>query len=71
MTGVTLERARAAKQKLAHMLEDVAELRGFGIAVIAGGYGVKVNLARRPQCEIPAEIDEVPIIVKIIGTIQP
>jgi hypothetical protein len=70
MIGVTLERARAAKLKLAKTLTSLAELRGLGIAILANGYGVKVNLARRPAFEIPAEIDEVPVIVEIIGTIR-
>ena len=71
MTGVTLERARAAKQKLSKMISPLPELRGIGIAILANGYGVKVNLARWPACEIPEEIDQVPVIVEVTGTIRP
>lgn len=71
MTGVTLERARAAKQKLSKILADVAELRGLGIAILADGYGVKVNVARRLAWNVPAEIDGVPVIVEIVGAIRP
>ncbi len=71
MTGVTLERARAAKRKLSKVLAPLAELRGLGIAILAKGYGVKVNLARRPAYEIPEAIDDVPIIIEVIGEIRP
>jgi hypothetical protein len=71
MTGATLERARAAKLKLSKLLTPLAELRALGIAILANGYGVKVNLAHKPAFEIPVEIDEVPVIVEIIGTIRP
>jgi hypothetical protein len=71
MNGVGLERARAAKQKMSEMLVNAAELRGLGIAVLPDGYGVKVNVARSPAREIPTTIDNVPVIVEIIGVIRP
>lgn len=70
MTGASLARARAAKETLSAALHGLPELRGLGIAVLDGGYGVKVNLARAARCEIPAEVDEVPVVVEIIGAIE-
>jgi hypothetical protein len=70
MTAAPLDRARAAKVKIAALVEDLPELRGLGIAMLDDGFGVQVNLsAMPPGCVIPAEIDGVPVIVEIIGAI--
>jgi hypothetical protein len=65
----TLERARAAKEKLREQLANLPELRGIGIAMLEGGYGVKVNLLRQPETLIPEDIDGVPIVTDIIGRV--
>jgi hypothetical protein len=71
MNGVTLERAQAAKAKLAAVLAGRPELRGIGIAVLDCGYGVKVNLTRRPEdLTVPDDVDDVPVIIDIVGTIR-
>jgi hypothetical protein len=67
----TLERARAAKQMLRERLADLSELRGIGIAVLDGGYGVKVNLLCQTETLIPAEINGVPIVIEVVGRIVP
>lgn len=67
----TLERARAAKETLRERLASLSELRGIGIAVLDGGYGVKVNLLRQPETPIPQEIDGVPIVIDIVGRVVP
>ena len=74
MTSVapaTLERARAAKEKLRERLANLSELRGIGIAVLDGGYGVKVNLLHRTETLIPVEIDGVPIVIEVVGRMIP
>jgi hypothetical protein len=68
---VTLQQARKAKAKLARMLRHVPELQGLGIAMVEGGFGLKVNLARQVSSpEIPAQIDGVPVVVVIVGGVR-
>jgi hypothetical protein len=71
VTVATIEQARAAKEKVAAMLGSLPELRGIGIALLEGGFGVKVNLCSAPAQDLPKEIDCVPIIVEVIGEIRP
>ena len=71
MIPATLDRARAAKQKLAERLRNVADVRGIGIAVLDGGYGVKVNFGGRPPAGVvPDDVDGVPVIVDVVGPIR-
>jgi hypothetical protein len=71
MTPATLEQARTAKQRLAERLHGVANVRGIGIAVLDGGYGVKVNFAMRPEAGVvPDDVDGVPVVVDVIGSIR-
>jgi hypothetical protein len=71
MNGATLEQARAAKAKLAAVLAGRPDLRGIGIAVLDCGYGVKVNLTRRPEdLSLPDDVDGVPVILDIVGPIR-
>ena len=71
MTPATLEQARTAKQRLAERLHGVANVRGIGIAVLDGGYGVKVNFATRPEAGVvPEDVDGVPVVVDVIGSIR-
>lgn len=66
----TLDRARAAKERLRERLAGLAELRGLGIAVLPGGYGVKVNLlCELPPGVVPDEVDGVPVVIDIVGHI--
>ena len=72
MTSATLEQARNAKPKLAAMLQDIPEVRGIGIAILNGGFGLKVNLSAE-TCDrvIPTVVDGVPVITAIVGAIRP
>jgi hypothetical protein len=71
VTPATLGQARTAKRKLAERLRNLAALRGIGIAVLEGGYGVKVNFATRPEAgTVPDDVDGVPVIVDIVGSIR-
>jgi hypothetical protein len=70
MKAVTIDRARAAKVKVVALLDGLAELQAIGIAMLDDGFGVKVNLWRKPADGIiPAEVDGVPVIVEIVGPI--
>jgi serine kinase of HPr protein (carbohydrate metabolism regulator) len=68
MTGASLDAARAAKVKVGALVRDLPEFRGLGIAMLDDGFGVKVNFSRMPvSCEIPRQVDDVPVIVDIVG----
>ncbi len=69
--GVSLEAARAAKQKALTALEGRAEVNGVGITRVGAGYGIKVNLAAAPPrgTALPEEVDGVPVLVEIVGRI--
>jgi hypothetical protein len=72
MKSATYEEAAAAKEVLAAALAGLPELRGIGIAVLDGGFGVKVNLSRQPaDVIVPIDVDGVPVVLAIVGTIKP
>jgi len=71
VTPATIEAARAAKERLADLLDDVVELSGLGIAIVEGGFGVKVNLITATSFPIPSVFDGVPVVVDIVGDIYP
>lgn len=66
-----MEVAKAAKAKIVAQLAGVPEVKGIGIALLEGGYGVKVNLRTESSTPIPEEIDGVPVIVDVIGETEP
>ncbi|MFP5247092.1 MAG: hypothetical protein ACLGH0_10400 [Thermoanaerobaculia bacterium] len=71
MKPATLAAAEAARDRLASQLTGLPELRGIGIAVLADGFGVKVNLSRRPaDIDIPDDVDGVPVLVDVVGRIE-
>lgn len=53
------------------MLEDLPELSALGIAILDGGFGLKVNLIRRTDRSISTEIEGVPVIIEVIGKVAP
>ena len=69
MKPAPLNAAIAAKAKVMAMLEDRAEVCAIGIAVLDGGFGVKVNLLRHGGPAIPTEVDGVPVIAEVTGEI--
>ena len=71
MIPATLEAAVSAKAKLVVMLQARADVSAIGIALLDGGFGVKVNLLYRAEPHIPAELDGVPIISEVTGGISP
>lgn len=71
MRPATLERARAAKRHVVELLADLPELEGVGVTFLDDGFAVKVNLRRMPlSCDIPAEVDGVPILVEVVGPMR-
>ncbi len=65
-----LERARAAKARLAEQLRGQASVVGIGLQRRADGFGVKVDL-REAGLDVPAEVDGVPVAVDVVGPITP
>ena len=71
MRPATLEQAERAKEKLDALLGDAPNVRGLGIAVLEGGFGVKLNLQRAPKAgSIPDDVDGVPVIIDVVGAIR-
>jgi len=66
----TIEEALSAKAKVAEMLKGSPELVATGIAVLDGGFGVKVNLRKRMASPLPADIDGVPLVVEVTGNLS-
>ena len=67
-----LEAARAVKEKAAKLMERFGQVCGVGITRREGVYAVKVNLEVEPSSsdKLPEEIDGVPIVVRVIGSIR-
>ncbi len=65
-----LERARAAKARLAEQLRGEETVVGIGLQRRGDGFGVKVDL-REAGLELPAEVDGVPVAVDVVGRITP
>ena len=70
--AVTLEQARAAKQRVGELLGSARTyVVGLGLTRVGAGYGVKVNLraAVPPNIPLPSNIDNVPLVFEVVGTI--
>jgi hypothetical protein len=70
MTAATLAQADGARCKLREQLAGVPGIQGIGIAVLDGGYGVKVNVRDSSQRNVPTDVDGVPVIVEVVGVIS-
>jgi len=72
MPAPTIDEARAAKAKALELPKNSPCVVGVGIARLAHGYGVKVNLRRAAgEAEmLPEAIDDVPVSVEVVGTIS-
>jgi hypothetical protein len=67
---VTIEQARAAKERLRAMLSGHAAVNGIGITGGGDQYAVKVNLLHAlPSGEIPSEVDGVRVETNVVGKI--
>ena len=61
--------AEAAGRKLGGQLAGVDGIQGIGIAPLDRGYAVKVNVRKEIPCDIPEQMNGVPVIVEIVGAI--
>jgi hypothetical protein len=69
VSGVDLDRARAAKARLAARLAADPRVTGVGIARAEGGHVVRVLLVV-PADDVPAEVDGVPVSTQVVGEIR-
>lgn len=67
MTRITLHRARTAKAALLKQFRRLPNLVDVGIAKVAEGYAVKINLTEPMPTgtHLPGEIDGVPIKIEV------
>lgn len=67
-----LESARAAKIDLRVKIAEITEVSGIGIERLPDGFGLKVNLRRKPTNlgELPKSCRGVPIRYEVIGSIR-
>lgn len=72
MQAPTINEARAAKAKAVELLKDLPAVVGVGIAKLAHGYGLKVNVSQAAgeAQSLPEFIDGVPVRVEVVGTIR-
>jgi hypothetical protein len=72
MDAPTIDEARAAKAKAVELLKDLPDVVGVGIAKLAHGYGVKINVSHvtGQARALPESIDGVPVRVEIVGSIR-
>jgi hypothetical protein len=69
--NVSIERARAAKEKLKKLLEAAPDVVGIGLSGAPGSYAVKVNLLPGGSAtHVPEDIDGVPVRVERVGPIR-
>ena len=72
--GVSLESARAAKQRAAQVFVPlVGEEVAIGITHLGDdAFGLKVNLTSEPgqDVELPDEVEGVPVRVEVVGKIR-
>ena len=68
----TLEQARAAKKRLRGELTTSLEVIAIGIEKLPAGFGLKVNLRRKPRDDeqMPLSYDGVPIRYEVIGVLR-
>ncbi|HWT12727.1 MAG TPA: hypothetical protein VN231_08250 [Allosphingosinicella sp.] len=69
--SVTLEQARAVKKKAGALAGQIAEVVGVGLTSRGGSFAVKVNLRTAAGEALPDEVDGVPIVYEVVGTIRP
>ena len=72
MQASSIDEARAAKAKAVELLKDSPAVVGVGIAKLARGYGVKINVNHETDeaPSLPKSIDGVPVRVEVVGTIR-
>lgn len=67
MSGPSLEAARKVKGVARDLASRVAIVTGVGIARVADGYAVKVNLKGTVPVDLPHQIDGVRVVYENTG----
>lgn len=62
--------ARAAKAHLLQQLAGAPGVNGVGLTRRRGEYLVKVGLVAAAGCDVPAEVDGVPVVVEVVGAVR-
>jgi hypothetical protein len=72
VAGVTIEQARAAKERLADMLSGLAVVNGIGITGSRDDYAIAVNLLRPLNTDepVPSELDGVRVETRVVGNVR-
>jgi len=72
MNKISLEQARAAIPQATEAFERLCSVAGVGLVRLGNGYAIKVNLRGEPApgTILPKTIDDVPIVVEIVGRIR-
>lgn len=69
----TLEEARSAREKARQVFSQFGKITGVGITRTAdGSYGLKINLATRPETAetVPQHIAGVPVEIDVVDRIK-
>lgn len=67
-----LAHARAAKARLRSSLASAEGVCGIGLAPVADGYAVRVDVRRAAdRRDLPTAVDGVPVSVRVVGAITP
>jgi hypothetical protein len=71
MPSITIDAARAAKAHAKQRLAGVPGMVGLGLTRQGDGYALKVNLQAPVKTALPKEVDGVPLVFEVVGTIKP
>lgn len=73
MSGVTREKAQAAKEEAMEVFSRLADVVGIGITRVGLDYAIKVNLGApaASHVRLPSQIQGVPVKVEVVGGIRP
>jgi hypothetical protein len=69
--GSDLDSARRAKRVVVERFAAATWWRGAGVAPLAEGWAVRLNIADAVDAEVPDEVDGVPVEVRVVGDITP
>ncbi len=69
MSTISLDEARAARERAKSLFAGKAAVVGIGLTRVGDGYGVKVNLESPPaaNARLPETIDGVPVRIEVVG----
>lgn len=65
-----LQRARAAKARAVRQFEKLPDVNGIGLTRRGDDFALKINFEREPKVEIPRRIDDVDVVVEVVGKIR-